>query len=163
MHPGYPASPVGAAFIQKLAGSKKKTKKIPRVFFPKLVFRDLKRLPPPLPILPIPFSSEINPLGNKCLTCLFLRHASDSGFTVALGQHYHVPLQSQNWEFGNACGENCATATKIKNQRWQNFCLHHYRPGDKRQLKAQDVTAKLVRFDILRMVPKNILFCIKLT
>ena len=38
-----------------------------------------------------------------------------------------------------------------------------YRPGDKRQLKAQDVTAKLVRFDILRMVPKNNLFCIKST
>ena len=36
-------------------------------------------------------------------------------------------------------------------------------PGDKRQLKAQDVTAKLVRFDILHKVPKNILFCIKLT
>jgi len=35
------------------------------------------------------------------------------------------------------------------------------RPGDKRQLKAQDVTSKLVRFDILRMVPKNNLFCIK--
>ncbi len=38
-----------------------------------------------------------------------------------------------------------------------------YRPGDKKQLKAQDVTAKLLRVDILRMVPKNILFCIKLT
>jgi len=38
-----------------------------------------------------------------------------------------------------------------------------YRPGDKRQLKAQDVTAKFVRLDILRMVPINILICIKLT
>ena len=38
-----------------------------------------------------------------------------------------------------------------------------YRPGDKNQLKAQDVTAKLVRFDILRKVPKNNLFCIKHT
>ena len=38
-----------------------------------------------------------------------------------------------------------------------------YRPGDKNQLKAQDVTAKLVRSDILRKVPKNILFCIKHT
>ena len=28
--------------------------------------------------------------------------------------------------------------------------LWYHRPGDKRQLKAQDVTAKLVRFDILR-------------
>ncbi len=35
--------------------------------------------------------------------------------------------------------------------------------GDKRQLKAQDVTAKLVRFDILHVVLKNIIFCIKLT
>ena len=31
----------------------------------------------------------------------------------------------------------------------------HELDGDKRQLKAQDVTAKLVRFDILRMVPKK--------
>jgi hypothetical protein len=31
-----------------------------------------------------------------------------------------------------------------------------YRPGDKKQLKAQDVTAKLVRFDILCMVPKKL-------
>jgi hypothetical protein len=38
-----------------------------------------------------------------------------------------------------------------------------YRPGDKKQLKAQDVTAKLVRSNILRKVPKNILFCIKHT
>jgi len=43
-----------------------------------------------------------------------------------------------------------------------------YGPGDNRQLKAQDVTAKLVRFDILfcllprRCNQKNILFCIKL-
>ena len=34
------------------------------------------------------------------------------------------------------------------------------RRGDKRQLKAQDVTAKLVRFDIMHKIPKNILFCI---
>ena len=39
----------------------------------------------------------------------------------------------------------------------------YHRPGDKNQLKAQDVTAKLVRSDILRKVPKNILFCIKQT
>jgi hypothetical protein len=36
-----------------------------------------------------------------------------------------------------------------------------YRPGFKKQLQAQDVTAKLVRSDILRKAPKNILFCIK--
>jgi hypothetical protein len=29
-------------------------------------------------------------------------------------------------EFGDPCGENCATATKSKNQRWQNFCLHQF-------------------------------------
>ena len=40
---------------------------------------------------------------------------------------------------------------------------NYHRPGDKRQLKAQDVIAKLVRFDILRMVPTNNLFCIKST
>ena len=45
----------------------------------------------------------------------------------------------------------------------RNMCYHYHRPGDKKQLKAQDVTAKLVRVDILRMVPKNNLFCIKLT
>ena len=44
-----------------------------------------------------------------------------------------------------------------------SYILYHRPAGDKRQLKAQDVTAKLVRFDILRKVPKNILFCIKLT
>ena len=38
-----------------------------------------------------------------------------------------------------------------------------YRPGFKKQLMFQDVTAKLVRSDILRKVPKNILFCIKHT
>ena len=35
--------------------------------------------------------------------------------------------------------------------------------GIKRQLKAQDATDKLVRSDILRKVPNNTLFCIKLT
>jgi hypothetical protein len=42
---------------------------------------------PPSPIFPIlliPFSSKIDPLGIKCLT--FLRHARNSGFTVAQGQ-----------------------------------------------------------------------------
>jgi hypothetical protein len=29
-----------------------------------------------------------------------------------------------NWEFGNPCGENISTETKIKNWQWQNFCLH---------------------------------------
>ncbi len=43
------------------------------------------------------------------------------------------------------------------------FYILYHRPGDKRQLKAQDVTAKFVGLDILRMVPKNILICIKLT
>jgi hypothetical protein len=37
--------------------------------------------------------------------------------------------------------------------------LHYYhRPGDKRQLKAQDVTAKLVRFDILRVWYQKIFY-----
>ncbi len=38
-----------------------------------------------------------------------------------------------------------------------------YRPGDKRQLKSQDATTELVRFNILIKVPTNILFCIELT
>jgi hypothetical protein len=56
---------------------------------------------------------------------------------------------------------------------WIKTCYHHgeikmdlptyHRPGFKKQLKAQDVTAKLVRSDILHKVPKNILFCIKHT
>ncbi len=40
--------------------------------------------------------------------------------------------------------------------------MFYHRPGDKRQLKSQDVTAKLVRFDILTKVPTTILFCITL-
>jgi hypothetical protein len=34
----------------------------------------------------------------------------------------------------------------------------YHRPGDKKQLKAQDVTAKLVRFDILRKVDTKTYF-----
>jgi hypothetical protein len=33
-----------------------------------------------------------------------------------------------------------------------------YRPGEKKQLKSQDVTAKLVGFDILRMAQKIFYF-----
>ena len=81
-------------------------------------------LPPSSPILSIPYSSEINPLGIYRLT--FLRHARDSGFTVARGQHLCVPLRSQNREFSDPCGEIFATTTKIKNQRLQNFFLHQF-------------------------------------
>ena len=38
-----------------------------------------------------------------------------------------------------------------------------YRLGDMRQIKSQNATAKLVRFNILAKIPKNILFCIELT
>jgi hypothetical protein len=41
---------------------------------------------------------------------------------------------------------------------WEVVNVLPYRPGDKRQLKAQDVTAKLVRFDILCMDQKIIYF-----
>jgi len=37
-----------------------------------------------------------------------------------------VHLWSHNWESGNLCGENCATVTTNKNQRWQKFCLHWF-------------------------------------
>ena len=80
-----------AAFI-KNKRARKKSEVSYTCFFSKLVFGDLKshpdgyrRFPPPSPILLIPFSSKIDPLGIKCLT--FLRHASNSGFTVAWGQH----------------------------------------------------------------------------
>jgi hypothetical protein len=46
----------------------------------------------------------------------------------------------------------------------RNCILHlkiYHRQGDEKQLKAQDVTAKLVRVDILHMVPKNILIFIE--
>jgi hypothetical protein len=36
------------------------------------------------------FSSKIDPLGIYCLT--LLRHARDSGSTVARGQHFSMPL-----------------------------------------------------------------------
>jgi hypothetical protein len=55
----------------------------------------------PSPIFSISFSSEINPLGIEWLA--FLRHAHNSGFTVAWGQHCHVPLWWKiegEWEEG---------------------------------------------------------------
>ncbi len=80
---------LGAAFIIKISGLKKKQSKFQVFFFRKLVLGDLKSHPdgcrcfPPLtsPILSISFSSEINPLGisHSSLTL----HALDSGFTVA--------------------------------------------------------------------------------
>ena len=71
----------------------------------------------------------------------------------------------------DTCGEDKGGQYKIRDKRrkTKKHASGHglrplpYRPGDKKQLKAQDVTAKLVRFNILRKVPKNILFCIKLT
>ena len=51
---------------------------------------------------------------------------------------------------------------KGRGVRWL-IDVDYHRPGDKKQLMFQDVTAKLVRSDILRKVPKNILFCIKHT
>ena len=79
-----------------MAGSKKKRRKF-HVFFFKISFRGPKQklgrgadapplsppLPPSSPILSIPFSSEIDPLGIYRLT--FLRHAHGSCFTVARG------------------------------------------------------------------------------
>jgi len=47
-------------------------------------------------------------------------------------------------------------ASRLARSRSETQIYH--RPGDKNQLKAQDVTAKLVRFDILRKVPKIIYF-----
>ena len=56
--------------------------------WPKNSTRRVQTLPPPrvssLPILLIPLSSKINPLGIKWLT--FLRHAHDFGFTVTQGK-----------------------------------------------------------------------------
>ena len=45
-------------------------------------------------------------------------------------------------------GEKIDVFSRQKSRR----CLP-YRPGDKRELKSQDVTAKLVGFNILCMVP----------
>ena len=68
----------------------KKGKKIPSIFSqigvsgPKNSTRRVQTLPPPpLPILSIPFSSEIDPLGIKCLT--FLRHPCNSGSQLHRG------------------------------------------------------------------------------
>jgi len=90
---------VGAAFIKKNSALEKKGRKFHVFFSKKRMYQNTRRIfylpgaSPPLPILPIlliPFSSKINPLGIKCL--MFLPHAHNSGFTVAHGQHYHVPL-----------------------------------------------------------------------
>ena len=80
---------------KKISGIENKAKKVPRVFF-KIGVRGPKQklswgqTPPPSPILRIPFSSEIDPLGVYRLS--LARHALDSGFTVARGQHSHLPL-----------------------------------------------------------------------
>jgi len=60
---------------KKISGLEKKVKKVP---------------PPSSPILLIPISSEIDPLGIFLLS--LAHHALDSGFTVAQGQHSRVPL-----------------------------------------------------------------------
>ncbi len=50
----------------------------------------LSVLLPPSPMLSIPFPSKIDPLGVARVT--FLRHAGDSGFAVAWGQHFPLLL-----------------------------------------------------------------------
>ena len=88
---------VGAALIKKYSSYLTNPKKVPRVFFPKLVLGDMKSHPdgwqtllPSSPILSTSFSSKIDPLGINCLT--LLRHARNSGSTVAWGQHFPVRL-----------------------------------------------------------------------
>jgi hypothetical protein len=84
---------------KKISGLEKTAKKVPRVLQKNRMYQNTQRIfylpgaSPPSPILPIlliPFSSEIDPLGIYRLT--FLRHARNSGFTVARGQHLRVPL-----------------------------------------------------------------------
>jgi len=92
------------------------TQKNPCVFFPKLVRGDLKSPPdgwqtllPSSMILSISFSSNITkyppPLGIECVT---------SGSTVAGGQHFPMPLWSQNRDSFFPRGKNYATPSKIQ-------------------------------------------------
>ncbi len=93
----------GAVLIKNYTSVETKVRKF-HVFFPKFVFGDPKTHPnrcrcfsSSSPILLIPFSSDINPLGIKCLT--LSGHASNSGFTVAQGQHYHMPTVKPELQF----------------------------------------------------------------
>ena len=67
-------------------------------------------------ILSISFSSKIAqyppPLGIECVT--LVPHADDSGSTVAGGQHYPMPLWSQNHDSFFPHGKNYATPSKIQ-------------------------------------------------
>jgi hypothetical protein len=67
-----------------------------------------------------------------------------------------VPAQQASWP--EVPGQQAARL-EVPGQQTDRL---PYRPGEKKQLKSQDVTAKLVGFNILRMAQKNILFCIML-
>ena len=96
-------------------------------------------------------------------SCHAIVKQDDSHYTwLTLLRFYLRIWLSPSWILPIAANAFPASVKKSYEQfqgrlRWQSL---PYRPGDKKQLKAQDVTAKLVRFDILRKVPKNILFCI---
>ena len=105
---------------KKLAGSKK-SEESSTCFFQNLCLgtktkvrsgcRRSPPLPPSSPILSIPFSSEIDSLGIYCLS--LAHHALDSGFTVARGQHWRMPLWNRNC---NSCvywGKFYAKSCKI--------------------------------------------------
>ena len=105
---------------KKLAGSKK-SEESSTCFFQNLCLgtktkvrsgcRRSPPLPPSSPILSIPFSSEIDPLGIYRLT--FLRHARGSCFTVARGQHSRVRLWSRNHDLCISQGTFYAKSCKI--------------------------------------------------
>jgi len=77
---------------------------------------------PSSPILSIPFSSKIDPLGIYHLS--LARHTLDSGFTVARGQHSRTPLWSQNRDSCASRGKFYAKSCKFC-ARWYYFGHDH--------------------------------------
>ncbi len=96
-------------------------KKVPRVFFQNKCSGTNTKVrsgcrrsplsPPSSPILSIPFSLEIDPLGIYHLS--LARHALDSGFTAAWGQYSCVPLWKQYHDSCISRGKFYAKSCKI--------------------------------------------------
>jgi len=127
---GYTPPQLGAAMIKKYSSYRTYPKKVPRVFFPKLVHRDLKSPPEGWQMLIqlLPSSDDFvhllliqhcpisPPLGIECVT--LVPHAHDSGSTVAGGQHFPMPLWSQNHD-------SFFPAVKIRPHCLKYKLLHH--------------------------------------
>jgi hypothetical protein len=113
---------VGAALIKKYSSYRTYPKKI-HVFFFQNWFAGTwnhpptggRRFSPPRQFYPSPSrptSPNIPPPGIECVT--LVPHARNSGSTVVGGQHFPMPLWSQNRDSFFPRGKNYATPSKIQ-------------------------------------------------